>query len=198
MTRVCPCREVWTSPQLSLHEYRSTRWLLWTQMFSSFQDQIFLNIFVTVSSRTHRGSEDVGLWFVRVPLDRPHVPFTLTADFPRRFRRSLEVHHVEETTPGRTKNNKTGGTKKLKKAVYVIELSAAVIFSLSRLFGLFVISNKELFYFLIKIMSGSESSTKTTTEKIFWQHFFHEFQFLSCSGSGINDDSRLNLPLDAG
>ena len=32
MTRVCPCREVWTSPQPSLHEYRSTRWLLWKQL----------------------------------------------------------------------------------------------------------------------------------------------------------------------
>lgn len=31
MTRVCPCREVCASPQPSLHEYRSTRWLLWGQ-----------------------------------------------------------------------------------------------------------------------------------------------------------------------
>lgn len=65
----------------------------------------FLDLFVLVNSRTYRGSEQVGLCLVGIPLDRPHVPFTLPADFPRRLRRSLQVHHVEETASEDTRQD---------------------------------------------------------------------------------------------
>lgn len=116
MTRVCPCREVCVSPQPSLHEYRSTRWLLWgqhahTEIHTGKHtkpplslptrhyfccDDFMMNY---SGGLTHRGGEDVGVGSVRVPLDRPHVPLTLSPDFPRRFRRQLQVHQVQEATP---------------------------------------------------------------------------------------------------
>lgn len=55
--------------------------------------------FVSRPRRTHRGSEQVGLCPVPVPLDRPHVPLTLTANLPLRFGRSLQVDQVEEAPP---------------------------------------------------------------------------------------------------
>lgn len=60
MTRVCPCREEWASPQPSLQEYKSTRWLLWSTNTHRVQQRWRLEW--TALSDEHRRTWTPRLW----------------------------------------------------------------------------------------------------------------------------------------
>lgn len=56
--------------------------------------------FIILRSRTHRGSENMRLRSVGVPLDRSQIPLTVMSNFTRHFGRRLQIHHVQEVTAG--------------------------------------------------------------------------------------------------